>query len=125
MRKIFGLMLLCCSMASFAQGPAGGNAPTGRFYGKVVDAANKGIEAASVTLVTQRMDSVTKQRKEVIVGGMLTAPNGEFSIESVPAMGRYTLRITGIGYKINEQPVAFQMPARNGKIGRASCRERV
>src|SRR5688500_18246621 len=105
MRYIFAIVLLGFTICAAAQGPGGGGAPTGGFYGKVVDAASKGIEAASVTLVPQRMDSVTKQRKEVSVGGMLTASNGEFSIESVPVMGRYTLRITGIGYKINEQPV--------------------
>ena len=115
MRNIFAIMLLTFAIGAAAQGPGGGGAaPTGRFYGKVVDAANKGIEAASVTLVTQRMDSATRQRKEQMVGGMLTAPNGEFSIENVPLMGRYTLRITGIGYKTSEQQVAFQMPQRNG-----------
>src|SRR5687767_9806752 len=115
MRNIFTFMLICFAISASAQVPGGGGAaPTGRFYGKVVDAANKGIEAASVTLVTERMDTATKQRKEVIVGGMLTAPNGEFSIESIPLMGRYTLRVTGIGYKTNQQAVAFQMPPRNG-----------
>ena len=82
---------------------------TGRFYGKVVDAANKGIEYVSVTLVTNRMDSVTKKPKEVITGGMLTTNAGDFSIENVPLFGRYKLRITGIGYKPVEQAVAFEM----------------
>lgn len=91
-----------------------GQAPNGRFYGKVVDANNKGVEAASVTLVQKRMDSVTKQGKEVVVSGMLTTPKGDFSLENVPAFGRYILRISGIGYKAYEQNVAFQMPNRNG-----------
>src|SRR5688572_16711946 len=91
-----------------------GQAPLGRFYGKVIDASNKGVEAASVTLVQKRMDSVTKQVKETIVGGMLTTAKGDFSIENVPVFGRYSLRITGIGYKAYELPVAFQMPNRNG-----------
>ncbi len=121
--KILGLgTLLFFSVATQAQMPGG--APgrgagaqqqlTGRFYGKVVDASNKGIEAASVTLVQERMDTATKQRKEVIVGGMLTSAKGEFSIENIPAFGRYKLRITGIGYKDFEQAAAFQMPNRNG-----------
>ncbi|HEY0066988.1 MAG TPA: outer membrane beta-barrel protein [Flavisolibacter sp.] len=91
----------------------GGQMPTGRFYGKIVDASNKGIDAASVTLVTERMDSATRQRKEVIVGGMLTSGTGDFSVENVPLMGRYKLRVTGIGYKSYEQAVAFEMPNRN------------
>ncbi|RYZ21731.1 MAG: TonB-dependent receptor [Chitinophagaceae bacterium] len=84
--------------------------PNGRFYGRVVDAANKGVEAASVVLVTMKMDSTTKQRKEMVVGGQLTAANGDFSIENVPLMGQYTLRITGIGYSTFEQKVQFQRP---------------
>jgi outer membrane receptor protein involved in Fe transport len=87
---------------------------TGRFYGKVVDPANKGVEAASVTLVTSRMDTATKKQKEVIVGGMLTSNSGDFSVENVPVMGRYKLKITGIGFKPIEQAVAFEMPNRNG-----------
>jgi len=91
-----------------------GAAPSGRFYGKIVDASNKGIEAASVTLVTNRMDSASKQPKEVIVGGMLTSNTGDFSIENVPLMGRYKLRVTGIGYKSYEKAVGFEMPGRGG-----------
>jgi outer membrane receptor protein involved in Fe transport len=86
----------------------------GRFYGKVVDANNKPVDAASVTLVQDRMDSATQQRKETVVNGMLTRANGEFSLENVPAMGRFKLRITGIGYKQLEQNVSFDLPNRNG-----------
>lgn len=96
------------------QNRGGGQQAAGRFYGKVVDAANKGVEAASVTLVQDRMDTSTRQQREVVIGGMLTAGNGEFSIENVPVMGRYKLRISGIGYQQHEQAVNFQMPGRTG-----------
>jgi outer membrane receptor protein involved in Fe transport len=98
-----------------------GQMPTGRFYGKIVDAANKGIEAVSVVLVTTKMDSATKQPKEVVSGGMLTTNTGDFSIENVPLMGRYKLKITGIGYKSFEQQVAFEMPNRSGNNGDPSA----
>lgn len=122
MTRIFLLIVFSfLSILIFAQGQRpggqfrnGGQAPNGRFYGKVVDAANKGIEAASVTLVQKRTDSATKQIKETIVSGMLTTANGEFSLENIPAFGQYTLKITGIGFKAYEQNVAFQMPNRNG-----------
>ena len=117
MKLTYLLVGLVISLASLAQMPgnrSGGQMPTGRFYGKVVDAANKGIEAASVVLVQEKLDTATKKRKEVIVGGMLTAANGDFNVENVPVMGRYKLRITGIGYKIFEQNVNFEMPNRNG-----------
>lgn len=93
-------------------GMGGGQLPTGRFYGKVVDGTGKGLEAASVTLVTNRMDTATKNPKEVIVGGMLTTKGGDFSLEGVPLMGRYTLRITGIGFKTVDKAVNFEMPDR-------------
>lgn len=93
-------------------GAAQGQIPSGRFYGKIVDPSNKGIEAVSVVLVGTKMDSATKQPKEAVIGGMLTTNAGDFSIDNVPMMGRYKLRITGIGYKAVEQEVAFQMPNR-------------
>jgi outer membrane receptor protein involved in Fe transport len=111
--------LIAGSLFSFflsAQGPRrnGGQAPTGRFYGKVVDITNKGIQAASVTLIQKGTDTTTKQIKETIVGGMLTTASGDFSIENIPLTGKYFLKVTGIGYKLYEQPVAFQMPSRSG-----------
>ncbi|HEX2607870.1 MAG TPA: outer membrane beta-barrel protein, partial [Flavisolibacter sp.] len=122
MKKLTALVSFTfLAILSFAQMPGaamrnnGGQAPMGRFYGKIVDASsNKGIEAASVTLVTNRMDSATKKPKEVIVGGMLTSNTGDFSIDNVPLFGKYKLKITGIGFKAVEQNVAFEMPNRNG-----------
>lgn len=87
--------------------------PTGRFYGKIVDVSGKGVEAASVVLLATKMDSVTKKPAEVVAGGMLTTASGDFSIDNVPLMGRYKLKVTGIGFKAYEKPVAFEMP-RNG-----------
>ena len=91
MRKlIFVLSLVLLTVTLFAQpGPgagrgAGGQMPTGRFYGKVVDSkTGKPIEYASVQLLQSKMDTATKKRKEVVVAGMLTKANGEFSLENV------------------------------------------
>jgi outer membrane receptor protein involved in Fe transport len=121
MKKIVPLaVLVLITGFSFGQMPGGfqrngqqGQMPAGRFYGKIVDGANKGIEAASVVLVTTKMDTVTKKPKEVVVGGMLTTNTGDFSVENVPLFGRYKLKITGIGYKAIEKQVAFDMPNRN------------
>jgi len=121
MRKLMAAVILgFLTLQAGAQFPSGqmrGNgqaAPTGRLYGKVVDAANKGIEAVSVTLVTNKFDSATKKQKEVIVGGMLTTNTGDFSLENIPLFGKYKLRLTGIGYKQLEKQVGFEMPNRNG-----------
>lgn len=125
MKNSFTLFcIVFCTIIASAQNPmmnrggmTGGQMPTGRFYGKVVDAFNKGIEAASVTLVTNRMDTATKKMKEVIVGGMLSSKSGDFSIENVPIMGRYTLKVTGIGFKTLDKQVGFDMPNRNAMSG--------
>ncbi|MFN2437664.1 MAG: outer membrane beta-barrel protein, partial [Chitinophagaceae bacterium] len=118
LKKMIVLVASCfLGVASMAQmqGIRGGNGSqiTGRFYGRIVDAANKGIEAASVVLVQDKMDTATKQPVEVIVGGMLTPANGDFSVENVPVMARYKLRVTGIGYKTYERNVNFERPSGN------------
>lgn len=112
---LFTLQLVSAQPPGGMRRPNGGGAQaTGRFYGKIVDAGNKAVDAASVTLVQDRMDSATRQRSEVVVSGMLTRANGEFSLDGIPAMGRYKLRVTGIGFKPYEQNVAFDMPNRAG-----------
>jgi outer membrane receptor protein involved in Fe transport len=124
MRKFYLLALLMgFFMVSTAQFQGGGGRSAGgqsmnigHFYGKIVDAkTNKGIEAVSVQLLGSKMDTVTKKRVDTIMGGMLTRKSGDFSIEGLPVFGKYRLRITAIGFKELEQPVAFEM--KTGKPG--------
>ena len=120
--KKFLSLLICASLSTtlFSQvpaGPPGGQrgaaggaaANIGRFYGKIVDDKNKGLEAASVQLILNKMDMVTKQRKDTVVSGMLTRNNGDFSLEQLPLFGQYRLVVTAIGYKTVEQKVAFEL----------------
>ena len=104
-------------------GAGGGQAMNiGHFYGRIVDAAtNKGVEAVSIQLITSRMDTVTKKPKDVVIGGMLTSKNGEFSLDNLPVFGQYRLKVTAIGYKELEQKVAFKMnrPAAGGDMSQA------
>ncbi|HEX7845259.1 MAG TPA: TonB-dependent receptor [Chitinophagaceae bacterium] len=116
MRKlILALSLVLLSFIAFSQPGGGGNRgggqmPAGRFYGKVVEAkSGKPIEYASVQLIQTRMDTVTKTRKEVVVAGMLTKANGDFSLENVPVMGPSKLKISIIGYKEFTQNVSFDL----------------
>ncbi len=121
-RFLFPLSLLLFSSDLFAQYAGGGNRGgqgmnQGHFYGKVVDIANRPIDAASVQLLQSKTDSVTKKKKEVIIAGMLTTKKGEFSLENLPVMGTYKLTITAIGYKPIEQKATFDLnmgAARNG-----------
>ncbi|MEJ0101120.1 MAG: outer membrane beta-barrel family protein [Bacteroidota bacterium] len=90
---------------------------TGRFYGKIVDSlTNKPIELVSVQLVQSRFDSVTKSRKDIVISGMLTKANGEFSLENVPVFGQFKLKISVIGFKTIERSVSFGL-SRNGQGG--------
>jgi len=117
MRYIFIALLFVITSSSIIaqQPPPGGNRGngqqiTGRLYGKIVESASgKAVEYASVQLLQSKMDSTTKQKKETVIGGMLTRTNGEFNIEGVPVFGPLTLKITGIGFKEYTQNVSFDM----------------
>ncbi len=102
-------ILLCGVKYSFAQFQGRGqNMNIGHFYGKIVDSlTDKPIEDASIQLVQNKMDSVLKKRKDVIIAGMLTDKKGEFSLENLPALSTFKLRISAIGYKSFEQKIFF------------------
>ncbi|MBS1668123.1 MAG: TonB-dependent receptor [Bacteroidetes bacterium] len=86
----------------------------GHFYGRVVDSkTNKGIDGASVQLVTNKFDTAIKKMREVPIAGQITN-KGNFSFENLPLFGNYKIRITGIGYKIYEQKVAFDIKMPKG-----------
>jgi len=115
------VLILCATLciSGFSQMPGGGRAPggggaqnmnMGHFYGKIVDAkTNKGVEAVSIQLIQNKFDTITKQRADVIIAGMLTTKSGNFSLEQLPIIGNFKLKITAIGYKTIEQKVAFEM----------------
>jgi outer membrane receptor protein involved in Fe transport len=118
MKYLLTASILFFSMATlYAQPPgmAGGNRGagqqiSGRLYGKVIETTSgKPVEYASVQLLQNKMDTVTKQRKETIIGGMLTKTNGDFSIENVPVFGPLKLKITGIGFKEHTLNISFEL----------------
>ncbi len=125
-RFLLGLLMIT-SLFSSAQMPGGGcgmggqSMNVGHFYGRVIDEkTNKGVEAVSVQLLGTRMDTVTKKRVDTIMGGMLTRKSGDFSIEGLPVFGKYRLKISAIGYKELELPVAFELkPGKPGDMAAA------
>jgi outer membrane receptor protein involved in Fe transport len=126
MRKLFILSLLSLAiLPAFAQFPGGGrpggamggqNMNIGHFYGKIVDNANKGIEAVTVQLTGNRFDTVAKKMVPAIFGTTITRANGEFSFDNLPVMGNFKLILTAIGYKAKEQTIKFdiRMPQPGG-----------
>ncbi len=116
MKLVFSLLFCFSILQLTAQMPGGGNAQMnmGRFYGKIVDSkTGKPIDAASVQLLQNKFDSVSKTRKDVIVNGQLTLPNGDFSLEGLNIMAQYTLKFTAIGYKTIEQKIGFTIKRNN------------
>lgn len=92
--------------------------PNGTLYGKIIEAKTaKPIEYASVQLLQNRFDSVSKKRKEMVVAGMLTKANGEFLLENVPVFGQYKLRVSVVGFKPYEQTVSFEIKMNGGNNG--------
>ena len=123
MRKVFTLIFSLLCLTTMAQFPTGGGRPgqgaqnmnMGRFYGRIVDkTTNKGVDAASVQLVQNRFDTVTKKRKDVVVSGQLTGRNGDFNLEGLPISGQFKLKISAIGYKPYEQSVKFELSMNGG-----------
>ena len=113
---LFTLIFFTIASTLFAQ-MAGGNRllggqsmNVGHFYGKIIDSAtNKPLESVSVQLVQNKLDTATKKRKDVVIAGMLTNKKGEFSLENLPVVANFRLKITGIGYKTIEQKVFFDI----------------
>jgi len=88
----------------------------GRFYGKVIDEGTKEpLPYASVQLLGMKFDSVSRKMTETMIAGQLTLDNGEFSLEKLPIMGEFTLKITYLSYANYEQKVSFNL--RGGKPG--------
>ena len=93
-----------------ANGKQGQQAPNmGHIYGKVTDSSGASINGASVLLLQSKFDTATKKRKEVLLKGITTKSNGEFSFSDLPMFGQLKLKISVTGYKAIEQTVAFQM----------------
>ncbi len=118
MNKIHSLLialLFSGSYTVYAQfppgGPGSGFDPSkmniGRFFGKVVDPAGTGIGYATVQLTGKKFNPATKTAKDTILAGQLTEANGDFSLENIPVMGDFELKISVLGYAEMRQTVTF------------------
>src|SRR3954454_15627147 len=103
-------------LITIAQPPGGGGqargnfapmAANGHFFGKILDAkTNKGLNGATVLLLTTKRDSTGKTH-DMPVATVLTAPNGDFDLDKLPVRGNFTLRVTNIGYTDYSTQVSF------------------
>ena len=89
-------------------GGGGQNMNIGHMYGKIVDSkTNKGIDGATVQLIGNKFDTITKKPRELILATVLTEPHGDFSLENLSLFGNFKLHISVIGYADYLQPVSF------------------
>ncbi len=96
----------------------GQNMDLGHFYGKIIDSvSNKPLEAVSIQLIQNKLDTVTKKRRDAIVAVMLTSKNGEFSLEKLSIMGQYKLSISAVGFKPIERKIGFDLDFSGMKNG--------
>src|SRR6266487_766865 len=116
MKKIAWLMSLMTItalqlMAQFpGSGKQGQQAPSiGHIYGKITDSTGTSVNGSSVLLLQSRFDTATKKRKEVLLNGITSKSNGEFSFSDLPVFGQLKLKISATGYKPYEQSISFQM----------------
>jgi len=113
------LLVLCLTDHSFAQMPMGmgkgtppGKMNIGRFYGKLVNEKNgKPVATATVMLMRQETNSKSGKKKQVIVKGVNSSDNGEFSLDEIPVIGTYQLTVTVVGYKPYEHDIYFDLSA--------------
>ncbi len=106
------LLLSLWSVALIAQQPAvpggrNGQMNIGHFYGKVVDEKGKGVGYATVELYGMKFDSLSKAMKKTLITGQITEDNGDFSLEKLPVMGEFTLKVSFLGYADVERKVSF------------------
>jgi len=103
-------------MAQFPGGGGKGIPNMGHVYGKLVDSSGRPVPEASVLLMQNKYDSVTKKTKQVLLKGLTTNSKGEFNFEDLPIFGALKMKISATGYKSMEQTVAFQMKMPAGGI---------
>ena len=107
-RLILCLLVIVSSFThAQAQPPRGnkqGGGPrqsmTGKVYGKIIDADTKKPVEYAVVQVFKAVPAGEDSTKAPLVGGGISAANGDFSVENVPVGESLTLAVNFVGYGI-------------------------
>lgn len=118
MKKILMLAsVVLVSVYATAQIPGGGNGTKppsiGHIYGKITDSSGSSLGGASVMLLHNVFDTVTKKKKDVLLKGVITKGNGDFDFTDLPVFGQMKLKISASGFTPIEKTVSF-MPKPQG-----------
>ena len=87
-----------------------------RLYGKVVDADNKGIGAATVEVFMQSKKAGASAAYDSLIAGMLTKNNGEFIFENFIMPDSFIINVSNLGYAAHSQVVRLSSVNRSGKV---------
>ena len=127
MNKLFAIFcaLLVIGRAS-AQPPAGapgGMSPSravitsGHLYGKIVDSTGHGIGQASVLILKVSKDPASGKRKEILLRGITTQNNGDFSAEDLPVNSTLKLTTSAIGYAPQDRELTLTPQTADKDLG--------
>ena len=109
MTRILLSFLIVVSSYAFAQAqPPKGNrqgggprqAMVGKVYGKIIDADTKKPVEYAVVQVFKAVAAGEDSTKAPLIGGGISAANGDFSVENVPVGESLTLAVNFVGYGI-------------------------
>ncbi|MEO5967805.1 MAG: carboxypeptidase regulatory-like domain-containing protein, partial [Ferruginibacter sp.] len=121
MKYLFTILFSLGAFVGMSQMPGNvrsQNMNQGQLYGKIIDAAtNKPIEGASIQLIQNKMDTVTKKKRDFTIAILMSDKKGEFLIDQLPAMGTFNLNISSIGYVTYNQKVGFDINMGAAKSG--------
>lgn len=114
------VLLVCFVLLGFGimQAQPGGGRPGGkpggalRVYGKIIDEQKKGVEYAIVKIFKSvpTGDSTNLE----LIGGGLSAGNGDFSVDQIPTGVSLLVRIEALGYDTQDKPITLQ-PSSSGE----------
>jgi len=110
MRKLILFVAIFSQLSAFSHTKHDGEKstiPHARIFGKITDADGKGIAHVSVIIIKEDEKTSTKPNSTAIVKGVTTKDNGQFDVKDLPASGKFSIKISGIGYEPQEQIVSF------------------
>lgn len=110
MKKLMLFTLIFTTWLQVSAQFSGATTNIGHVYGKIIDSATgKPIAEASVIILQTRFDSASKTKKDILLSGLSTANNGDFSLIDLPIMGALKLKISAVGYEPMDKTIAFNM----------------
>jgi ferric enterobactin receptor len=125
LKKILAIVTLIAfsSLSIFAQNRRPVATPA-HIFGKVIDSKKVAIGYASVLILKTDVDPNTKVKKEVLLTGVNTDDNGEFSIEDIPFIPSLKLQITYFGFENYETVLSFKPGESEYDLGKISLTEK-